>query len=231
MQVRIATFNMASGEDPDCTAVERLFVDEDLDVIGLQEIERFTARAPYDMLPIVAGRNYQWQFAPTLALMGGQYGIATFARHQISQVKIHKYGVTGEEDRVFINVVIRLGDDTLSFYNTHLSFETPAIRSAQVAELMQAVHDDKHRNKVVVGDFNMDQSLSEWEAFDSSYTRVNGNSGHWFDTYKWRDSAMKVNAIDNIILSPGINLVEAHVVRRILSDHQMLVATISLPDM
>lgn len=220
-QLRVATFNIAGGHQPDVAAINRLFTAENLDIIGVQEIDRQTIRNPGDMPAQIADPNYHFEFAKAIDLMGGEYGIAIFSRRPLHQVYIHSYTVYGEERRVFQHGVYDVADNQLSVYNTHLSFETPALRQQQVAELLDAVKADPVPHKVILGDFNMDQDHVEWDSLGPDLHRVNGDH-EWYDTFTWRDATMKVYAIDNIIVTPNVRVAHTKMATQILSDHQML---------
>lgn len=224
--LRVATYNIAAGQNPDPKAIQRLFTEENLDLISVQEVDRHTRRNPYNMPAAIAGTRYHAAFAPAIPVMGGVYGIALFSREPLLNVTNHHYTHFGEEKRVYQHGVYEIAGTPLSVYNTHLSFETPALRQLQVAELTAAMHADPIRRQVLFGDFNMDQSRQEWDCFDPALRRANGGASGWFDTFNGRDAGMQSFAIDNILVTPNIQLSQVRVPSRILSDHQLLAATL-----
>lgn len=54
-------------------------------------------------------------------------------------------------------MVFKKGDYEIAFYNTHLSYETEAIRKKQMEELKTAIQNDSTPYIIVTGDFNADQ--------------------------------------------------------------------------
>lgn len=107
--------------------------------------------------------------------------------------------VSNVEDRGYAKVVFTLGGKTISVYATHLGLNTTE-RSPQISSLFNTVQADTSDYKIVIGDMNTD-NLSELQAFvDAGYTFV--NSGQ-YPTY------FHSNAIDHIICSPGISIIES----------------------
>ncbi|WP_262316191.1 endonuclease/exonuclease/phosphatase family protein [Lacticaseibacillus parakribbianus] len=225
MKLRVATLNIAGGNEPDLTAITRLCERERLDLVGLQEVDRFTKRADYDMAALLAGTTFDYRFAAAMPLDGGEYGIATLANGKLADSSVVSYPTHGLEPRVYQRSVFAAGDRQLAVYNTHLSFETPQLRRQQAAVLMAAVQADP-LPVVVFGDFNTDQSRSEWAMFDP-LRRVNGDCA-WYDSFIGQDQAMKVMSIDNIMMSSSLNYQGARLVPTILSDHRMLEAELLL---
>ncbi|WP_125702463.1 endonuclease/exonuclease/phosphatase family protein [Lacticaseibacillus daqingensis] len=230
MNIKVATFNLAAGEHPDCSAINRLCVESGIQILGAQELDRFSRRLPFDMPALVAGSKYRVAYAPVMPLMGGEYGIALLADQQLEAPSVYPYTVFGEEPRVFQHANYDNGRVRLSVYNTHLSFETMAIRQQQARELLTAIREDSAANIVVFGDFNMDQSHDEWQVFNKSLTRLNGGDGQWFNSFVGRDEAMKVYEIDNIMVSSNIRVVSRELVPTLLSDHRMFAAELEVPE-
>ncbi|WP_390409728.1 endonuclease/exonuclease/phosphatase family protein [Lacticaseibacillus jixiensis] len=223
MRVNIATFNVAGGRQPDCEAINRLCRRKQVNILGAQEVDVNTTRMPLDMPKRIAGADYQYEFAASMPLLGGAYGLALFADQALTDSSVYRYAAHGDEPRICQHAVY---NQTLSLYHTHLSFESEAIRRQQVAALKQLIATDPLPAKVVLGDFNMDQSHAEWQAFQPDWCLLNGDGGQWFETFSWRDPTMRVFAIDNILLSPAVHYHKRWVADTILSDHQMLIGEI-----
>ena len=81
--------------------------------------------------------------------------------------------------------------------------------------------------KIILGDFNIDQSLEEWQVFND-YQLINGYQGKWLRTFIEEDGNMNHYSIDNIILSNNIELVAIRNIVTELSDHSLLAAKIRL---
>lgn len=224
--ITVASFNVKAGVDPDCNAIHRLLKKEQVNVVGMQELDRNTNRTPVDMPKLIAQNDYHSYFTETVPLRGGSYGIASFADQPLeSAIGVH-YPTTGEEPRAYQRFTYQLDGRPVAVYNTHLAFETERLRQQQVAVLLEAIAQDPLDDCIVTGDFNMDQSHSEWDDLAAHLQMANGAAGRWLETFTWRDANMKVFAIDNILVSAGLQLKNVHMADTILSDHQMLVAQV-----
>ncbi|WEV47574.1 endonuclease/exonuclease/phosphatase family protein [Bifidobacterium sp. ESL0690] len=135
---------------------------------------------------------------------------------------------TSIEPRVAIRSEFKIGDKSLAFYATHLSFETEALRHTQLVQLRNMLRKDSADYTILAGDLNVDQSTKELDFLRDEFTLSNGNGGVWYDTFSGIDENMRVNSVDNIILSKNIRLLEAKMIPTDLSDHQLLTAKIEL---
>ena len=89
---------------------------------------------------------------------GGEYGIARASKYELTDGKTVNVDSTGAtEQRVYQRMVFKKGDYEIAFYNTHLSYETEAIRKKQMEELKTAIQNDSTPYIIVTGDFNADQ--------------------------------------------------------------------------
>lgn len=132
------------------------------------------------------------------------------------------------EPRVYTRVVVEKEGQKIAFYNTHLSFESQAYRKKQMQQIMQAMTNDPIKYQVLVGDFNADQSTKEWDIWREKFTIANGADHIWYDTFIDEDPDMKVNSIDNIIVSKNIKIKSIKRIDSSLSDHVPLIANIEL---
>lgn len=132
------------------------------------------------------------------------------------------------EPRYYQRSEIKKDGKTIAFYNTHLSYEDEALRKKQMETLLAALDDDKCDYKILVGDFNADQGTKEFDMFKKNYKLSNGFKGTWLDTYTGDDDSMKVNSVDNIIVSKNIKIKNVKMVSNSTSDHNPLVAELEL---
>lgn len=132
------------------------------------------------------------------------------------------------EPRVYTRVVIQQDGKEIAFYNSHLSFESKQVRNEQMKQIMSAMEKDPVEYKVLVGDFNADQSTLEWDIWRDKFNLVNGKDNIWYDTFLGVDPSMNVNSVDNIIVSKNINIKSFKRIDSKLSDHMPLVATLEL---
>lgn len=132
------------------------------------------------------------------------------------------------EPRVYTRVVFEKNGKKVAFYNTHLSYETQAIRQKQMQQLLTAMKNDPLAYTIAVGDFNADQSTKEFDVWRHDFNMVNGGKGIWYDTFIEKDDAMNVNSIDNIIVSKNITITSIKYENEKLSDHLPLIAELEL---
>lgn len=132
------------------------------------------------------------------------------------------------EPRYFQRSEIKKDSKTIAFYNTHLSWEDESLRKIQMETLLDALDNDTCDYKILVGDFNADQGTKEFDMFKKNYKLSNGFKGTWLDTYTGSDDSMKVNSVDNIIISKNINIKSVKMVSNSTSDHNPLVAELEL---
>ena len=96
------------------------------------------------MLNEFAGTTYpSTYFSKAINHDGGEYGIATASKYELTDGKTVNVDSTGAtEQRVYQRMVLKKGDYEIAFYNTHLSYETEAIRRKQMEELKTAIQND-----------------------------------------------------------------------------------------
>jgi len=114
--------------------------------------------------------------------------------------------------------------------NAHCSLEPDFTvhRQTEFEELLRVMNEEEH--VILMGDFNA-YSVSEFEFFQKAGYRIaNGGEFGTFDTWTNFDkpSSWKNRAIDNIIVSRDIRILNVSVDRRDLSDHSMLIADLVL---
>ncbi|MCO6543587.1 MAG: endonuclease/exonuclease/phosphatase family protein [Lactobacillus sp.] len=132
------------------------------------------------------------------------------------------------EPRVVIKSQIKINEKKVSFFSTHLSFETEELRHTQLVQLRDILLNDSSDYQILAGDLNVDQSTKELEFLKRDFTITNGYDGYWIDTFTGVDPNMNVNSVDNIILSKNIKLDSIYKVNSNLSDHLPLIAQIEL---
>ncbi len=224
MKLKIGTFNVAAGLQPNTHAIAQMLAKLNLQLVGLQEVDQKSKRNPKDMLQEIAGTHFANQsFQATLAFAdGGHYGLGSVSQLKAQTYQAYTYQVTGEEERVFQFLTFELAPGKfLGFYNTHLSFESPAIRAQQVEELKAHLKVHPCEWTVIVGDFNFDQSYEEWALFEE-FQWVNGGAHPWQPTFLAPDATMQVFAIDNILTSLNVTIEQIEKIDTNCSDHALL---------
>ena len=80
--VRLATFNIAANKKPDITKLNELLKTNNVDIVGLQEVDINTSRNPYNMLEkFVEQGDYAYSsFQKAIETGGGDYGVALLSK-------------------------------------------------------------------------------------------------------------------------------------------------------
>lgn len=230
--LRVGTFNIAANKIPNVEAQRNLTDMYNLEIVGLQEVDVNTSRNKYDMLEKFKQNNYiSSYFSKAINYGGGEYGVGTVSRYPISDGSFTYVNTTGaKEARLFQRSLITKKGRKIAFYNLHFSWEKPEIREKQFKQLQEAIANDPVEYKIIVGDFNADQYHSEFYSFLETMDMVNGYDGIYYDTYNIEDATMKVNSIDNIIVSRNLAIKHIEMVPTTLSDHNLLFAELEFLD-
>ncbi len=158
-------------------------------------------------------------FSKAMAFEGGSYGILLLSKVPFSKTETYDYQTHGSEPRVLQVVEMNVKGQKLRVGNTHLSYETIALRQEQMRELITVMGEDA---SVITGDFNTDQTIQEWSDFSLPFDMVNGQDGDFFDTFQKEDETMKTKAIDNILYGKDLILMEKEIKLNTISDHGLL---------
>ena len=233
--IRLATFNIAANKKPDVAKLNELLKNNQVNVVGLQEVDVNTTRNPYDMLEkFVEQGDYEYShFQKAIDMKDGvgEYGIGLLSNLELSNStggSLNSEGI--KEARAWQKSDIEFNGKVIAVYNAHLTHESVDARAKQLLELKQTIDQDPTEYKVAFGDFNVDQSHDEIYPFLEDYNIANGKDGKWYDTYNGVDASMKTNAIDNIITSRNMEISHITMVETTLSDHNMLYADAKLLD-
>lgn len=207
----------------------------DIDIAGLQEVDTdMSFRCPKAMSILTAGPELiHSNFAPTIPIFIGQYGIMTVSAHEIletSRVDLF-YGdgmaSSDVEPRVLQRSIIEIDGVRIAFYNTHLDFtgekiDGEVISVTQMREVFETVDADPTPYKIVTGDFNAN-SFDLFDIFveDGDHSLVS-NPETPLETFP---TGNNFRCIDNIIYTHDtLELLASDVVDSPYSDHLMLYA-------
>lgn len=263
----VGTFNIDAKSQPDVAAQSKLMADNNVEILGIQEVDNNTIRNNYNMAETFASDPYtDYFYTNAIGFQGGEYGIATISKFEIKesdstelfsaefkgkeladelkeaymnnnpedQATVDALDAVSEkgpiEPRCFQRVLIEKEGKQIAFYNTHLSWEDQSLRAQQMEALVKALDEDSCEYKIIVGDFNADQSTEEFDIFTENYSISNGKDGNWLDTYTLEDESMKVYSVDNVIVSKNITINSVQMIDNTLSDHNPMVVELSLND-
>ena len=229
-EFRVATYNVSSlGEK--AWDIGEFLSDEDVVVAGLQEADYNIDGNNKDMIKeISAAGNYKGHYYHShIDSENNVNGIGIVGKKKFKNPEGTALESGDNEGCSYIKAETKINGRKVSVYNTYLSSEDKELRNHQMKDIIAAMDKDSNEYKIVFGDFNTDQSKKELKPFeDKGYKVANGYKDKWYNTYLLKDENMKVNCIDNIIVSPNIDIVECEMFenKEIGSDHAAFVATL-----
>ena len=217
-KLRFASYNVFHGgrTENDMSKIARNITKNKIDVVGLQEIDRGTQRSGgRDILKELSdatGYPY-YAFFKTIDFRGGEYGIAILSRYPIiaTEQRLLESGISEQRtigfSRIDVNGLV------VNFLVTHLTFDTPAIREAQLSEVSGIL--SQKGNFILSGDFN----TSDLGALDDmqGVARINKRE---CPTVTFPEDEI---SIDNILYSTDKwRFGDINVVTESFSDHYMI---------
>ena len=231
--VRLATFNIEANMKTDVVKLNELLKRNNVDIVGLQEVDINTSRNPYNMLEkFVEQGDYAYSsFQKAIETGGGDYGVALLSNLELINTNggaLNSKGI--KEARAWQKGEIEVNGKVIAVYNTHLIHESVEARAKQLLELKATMDQDPAEYKVAFGDFNVDQNHNEIYPFLEDYNIANGKGGKWYDTFNGTDASMKTSAVDNIITSRNLEISNITMVETDLSDHNLFYADAKLLD-
>ena len=162
IRLRVGSYNIQAARlaDGDITQLAEDIVLLELDVVGIQEIDVGTKRSDgknlAQQLATACGLEY-FYFAPAMAYDGGEYGIAIISRYPIAESGFENLSHSrNSENRVIAHARIDVDGFMFDFFNTHLSYESHTIRSAQLREVRLGMLSGSA--SILTGDFNIRSS-------------------------------------------------------------------------
>ena len=230
--MRVATWNIDSKAHPDIKEMSNIIHERGIEIMGFQEIDILNPRNDYDMAQDFVNDNYPYvHFAKGRDFADGYFGVGTTSSlefQEISSVPIESTG--SKATKTLERVVVEKEGKQIAFYVTHTSWENNDLRRRQFTEIIERLAADPVPYKILVADFNADQSLYEYDIFKDNYNISNGKDGVWFDSFNGTDDSMKVMTVDNIITTKNINITHVETYHSDMADHDLMWADIELLD-
>ncbi len=226
LELRVCSYNIANGRyvDHDMQKLADDILSVNPDIVGLQEVDRFAKRSKFidtvTVLSELTGLKY-FCYTKAIGIAGtdertGEYGTAILSRYPITEKKSYALDSGGKEQRMLGYVKIDVEGVGVSFFNTHLSYESTDIRRTQwkfVSEKIKELPEDEL--VFLTGDFNVD-SIAEFSYIKGMSPVCNAqNALVTFPSAK--------STIDNIF-NRGFTVVRSAVIDNGHSDHNMLYA-------
>ncbi|MBR6755116.1 MAG: endonuclease/exonuclease/phosphatase family protein [Clostridia bacterium] len=226
LKLRVGSYNVSHARlvNFDVKTIADEIVSLDLDIVGIQEVDRFAKRSNYvDMLEkLVMSTGYPFcHFFKAIDLEGdkatygkeGEYGLIILSKYPIKTPETIKLDCPGIEQRIIAHAVIDVKGTDVDFYNTHLSFESLSVRENQFKTLADTVKNKKPC--IITGDFNI-ETASEFDAIPLS--RVNAKD-KTFITYP-EDKL----PLDNVFYTDEFKFISSDMNVTGHSDHNLIYA-------
>ena len=140
----------------------------------------------------------------------------------MSEPEIIKLESGSYEQRILQRVEITVDGKKVSLYNTHLSFNSAALRKKQFAAVLRAMNADENAYKILFGDFNA--KASEFSQL-KGYTVINTADTKYLN---YAGGTIAKNEIDNIVVSNNITVLNSRMIENTFSDHKPLIAYLLL---
>ncbi len=82
----VGTFNIDAKSQPDVSAQSKLMADNNVEILGIQEVDNNTIRNNYNMAETFASDPYtDYFYTNAIGFQGGEYGIATISKFEIKE--------------------------------------------------------------------------------------------------------------------------------------------------
>ena len=156
-KLRFASYNIFHGGRAkyDMSKIAKNIVDNGIDIVGLQEVDRGTLRSGgRDILSELSAKTgySHYAFFKTIDFDGGEYGTAVLSRYPILASEKIVLDSGNSEKRALGFTQIDVGERKISFFVTHLTFDSAEIRKAQLSEVARLLCE--RGDFVLAGDFN-----------------------------------------------------------------------------
>ncbi len=153
-QIRVGSYNIqnGSGVDDDFTVIAKDITDAGLDIVGLQEVDKFTTRCPKDtMAELGTATGYHYSYSKAISLQGGEYGIGLLSKYPIISYETILLPSTSEQ-RVVGHAVIEISGIKVDVFNTHLAWPSKTERANQFKKLEELYSTRPYA--ILIGDLN-----------------------------------------------------------------------------
>ena len=232
LKLKVGSFNIANGSkvSHNLKKIADDIKELDLDIVGLQEVDRHASRSQFldtmKRLSDLTGYKYYY-FSKAINIGGdvaqfgheGEYGTGILSKYPITFEETTQLASGGYEQRVLGHAVVQVEDAEVHFFNAHLTYNTLAVRKAQMEKIEELAWEYDYC--LITGDFNV-EALSEFEVLES-FTGVNNEENPMVTFPGWQADPWPTGCIDNIMYSNGFTLLESGVQNdRTHSDHYML---------
>jgi len=181
LALKVMTYNIHHANPPakpgliDLDAIAEVIKKENPDLVGLQEVDRFTKRSGnIDEAKLLAEKTgMHYQFFKAIDHDGGDYGVAILSKFPIKNgVTVNLPQVIKAEARVLSYATVTLPNKiSLIFANTHLdATRADSNRVVQMKGILSALSSKKEA-VILVGDLNCEDRAEPIVLLDQQYKR------------------------------------------------------------
>ncbi len=214
--IRIGSYNIKHGADArlNMATIANVIKAQDLDIVGLQEIDHMTKRSNNTDQPqklAEAAEMPYYAFIPAIDYQGGKYGTLILSKYPIVSYEVIPLESWDKEGRALGHAVIDVNGRHIDFFNTHLSYEDKSLRGLQFSEVSEKI--DLCKDYILTGDFN----TADFSEFNVIGGNMINNAVRHYPTFPGGNSA-----IDNIVYSDCFKEIASGTVTESYSDHYML---------
>ncbi|HLR08611.1 MAG TPA: endonuclease/exonuclease/phosphatase family protein [Bacillota bacterium] len=247
LEITVGTYNIQAGMNNDgkydLDSTAETIRKSGADIIGLNEVDvHWGSRSEFDnVVKILANKlGMEYFFAPIYNLdpsnpedPNRQYGVAILSKYPIVHAENHYMTRLSTQDPDpspqlmpgFLQAQIHINGADVWFYVTHLDYrKDPYIREMQVEEMLGII--SEHDHNILVGDMNAEPDAPElaplFQTFQDAWASIHDSPGYTFPA----DDPVK--RIDNVLLSPDIEIQSSQVIESLASDHFPVVANLIL---
>jgi endonuclease/exonuclease/phosphatase family metal-dependent hydrolase len=141
--LRVLTYNIhhAEGVDKklDIPRIANIIKATEADLVAVQEVDFKTKRTgnvdtPAELAKLTGMHVY---FAKAMDYQGGAYGQVLLSKHPLTDTRTHPLPPTeqGVEPRIMAEARLKIGDQSIAFFGTHLDHQNESRRLKQVEEI------------------------------------------------------------------------------------------------
>ncbi len=216
MKLKVISFNIQNALTTgyDYTVLGADIAAEQADLVGIQELDRFTRRNGNQdgMAALASSAGYEhYAYTKTIDFMGGEYGTAILSKYPIKRFDIVPLESHGDEQRAAGVAVIEMNGKEWTYINTHFSLGGAEMRKEQFETLASLVAGKQHY--IITGDFNTENF--------AEFAPIKGARLANFEEKKLL--SCNGEAIDNIVYPSDVTLLSSFIRNEVEhSDHFMI---------
>lgn len=231
--LRVMTYNIHVGREG-LSNVAKVIRDANPDVVGLQEVDRFTTRLggkgsdQLAELSRLTGMPYSAYFKSS-NFHGGEYGVAVLSHHPIAESAQLGLPTQNGERRTVGRALVKAPGGDVMVYVTHLTNlpSNQRLRVMQVRHILAWMAKDTVPH-MLMGDFNDSVDSASIRTVKRKLVEVFATAGRG-PSYTYPFTFLPNVRLDYVFASRDLTPTDVHVIHANASDHFPLVADFQQP--